>query len=357
MTASPAGFTQFFALTCQKLGPAAERGPSFPMRDGPNRFAGFTPMTVMFDIACHSVFSSARLLDVGAPSLAVDGATVTLRQAVVFSSDPDLLDRTEGRNYVFVAALDIDGVEDQTEASKSISTRFGRPEGKLALLEALGLGDLARSLIADPDRIMAHNSWTIPRAEEDLRLPLTTLFAFFFYGWVILMRIERFQMQMPLSQADNPANNRNIIKQRLRLLNFTRYFRTDHITNHALLQQYRRDLGKKMRFEDRYAKISATHNSFEHHLDNISKTSQNQKLGSVSNLILLLTVLSVPIGFISAAVAINFASPIFRETFAILLDPRLYVLVLTGAALVLVPLMLLKLIDRYLGWRRKRRSP
>ncbi len=356
MTTPPTGFTQFFALTCQKLGPGALTGPNHPMRDGPKRFAGFEPMTVMFDIACYSVFSSARVLDVGMPSITIDGLTVTLNQAVVFASEPNLLDRTEGRNFVFVCSLDIQGAADIAEASKAISNNFYRSEGKLALLNALGLSDVARSLIADPDRIMAHNSWIIPRADENLHLPLTTLFAFFFYGWVILMRIERFQMQMPLSQANNPSNNRNIIKQRLRLLNFTRYFRTDHITNHSLLQQYRRDLSKKMRFEDRFAKISATHNSFEHHLDNIAKTSQNEKLGSVSNLILLLTVLSVPIGFISAAVAINFTSPIFRETMTTLIDARLYVLMLVGTALVLAPLMILKLMDRYLSWRRKRRN-
>jgi hypothetical protein len=310
----------------------------------------------MFDIACHAVFSTARIIDAGQARIEADGVFIAPKQAVIFSSEPNLLDRTEGRNYVFVASLDIEGAADIDDADRRMKALFDRPAGKMKLLEQLGFETLARGLIADPDRMMAHNTWIVPQADENLRLPITTLFAFFFYGWVILMRIERFQMQMPLSQADSPANSRLIIKQRLRLLNFTRFFRTDHITNHDLLQEYRRELSQKMRYEERFAKISATHNSFEHHLDNISKTSQNQKLGSVSNLILLLTVLSIPIGFISAAVAINFTSPIFRETLSILTDFRLYLLMVVGIALVLAPLIVLKSLDRYLNWRRRRRD-
>jgi hypothetical protein len=81
----------------------------------------------------------------------------------------------------------------------------------------------------------------------------------------------------------------------MRLLNLERYFLLGDRTNNIFLKEACVKLSRQFRLDKRYRKASARHEAFENHINNTSKALQSQRAASLTKMVFLLTVLSVPL--------------------------------------------------------------
>jgi hypothetical protein len=303
------------------------------------------PMTEIWKIAFRSVFQVAEFGDPDPIIISCDDLVFTLRQIGVFFSPAHALDFTEGDDYMVSCVVSVSTSSGSPVEKSSVVAAYGGAAGKIRLLNELGLTDLTSSMQLSQDRIMGHNAWlrdSVSHAQLDSFL---AIYSFYAYGWILLMRMEREQMFMALGQSKLQSSGKAIVRQRLRILNFVRFFLTDDRTNVSELKQFCDDMRARSKYDKRYSRIADAHKDFEHHLDNTAKLAQSRQLGSVSNLIFVLTLFSVPISFFSAALALNFNSPVFEKTMETVVDTRIYVLLGIGAILVLVPFAVFWLFD------------
>ena len=178
------------------------------------------------------------------------------------------------------------------------------------------------------------------------------VFAFYALGWLSAIRIERRQLFMELVpvSAMTLKSGRRIADQRVRIIDQQRHFLTEDRTNDLELRRFCSRLAKKYNLPQRFQRSLEIHQAFEHHLDNSAKLHNASQLGSVANLIFILTILSVPIAFFSAIVAIDVKNDIFVNGRELIKDFRIYSAFLVGVLFTLMPLITLRLLDKFRQW-------
>lgn len=340
------GVTYCFALTVRNFTDTTLPLQRIHLMEHTTPFDGYRRMTEMFKFAFRAAFTTASRYQVDDKTVQIDALTAQLRDLTIYHSPSHALDGTEQQTYVLVCVIGVCGATDPDAVQRQINAAYDRPQGKRQLLEQFGFAWLLPHLGGATERLIGHNTWCTDEVAADYIPDLSAVFAFYVFGWILLIRIERVQMAMSLRAAANSLTSATIIKQRLRLINFARFFLTDHRSNNLLVKEFCRSLTAKLRYAERYAKTSATHRDFEHHLDNISKAQQSDRLGTVSNMIFWLTVLSIPIAFFSALFAINYSSPIMQDAISTLADLRVYFILFGGFVLVVTPICGLILFDR-----------
>lgn len=311
------------------------------------------PMTFIFRQAFRRIFAHVAMFEGEHHAAAVPGIDVSLVRAAVFHGSSQTTIGDDGCDVLLVGLLEVTSPEAGADVHALWRARYGTPEAKMLLLRTLGLEDAADLFVAVPGRIVGQTSTPLEIDHRGREPTLLAIFAFYAAGWLRALRIERRQLSTELqsvSESDLRAGV-EISNQRLRILDQQRYFLTADRTNDTELRTFCTSLLGKFKLPERHHRALELHTAFEHHLDNATKLYSANRLGSVSNLILLLTILSVPISVFSAIFAINLKSEAFEHPLNMLVDARLYAALLVGAAIVAIPFVALKLLDR--TWRSR----
>jgi len=307
-------------------------------------------MTAIFRLAFCSMLSDMRTFDLPrkADQETPPGAARLLQCASFRASTVDMKGRS-APDFLLIAVLELT-LPEGADAGQAWQA-FRTVESKMALLEACGMKKVVQSYSSGERQTVGQNSFVVPGEYPCDASPLSSIFAFYFLGWLTSLRIERSQLRTELAAGPKTTANSGwrIANQRLQILNLSRYFLTNDRTNDASLKGICNALSTKLKLQLRYERALSLHREFEHHLDNTLKIIQSEKLGSVSNLLVILTLLSVPLSFFAAIVAVNMESTIFTSPARVLSDYRIYLLFLVGLAGSLLPFVALKLHDRFRG--------
>jgi len=138
---------------------------------------------------------------------------------------------------------------------------------------------------------------------------------------------------------------RQIIEQRMRLLNLERYFLLGDRSNDPSLKEISVELRQLYRLDERYLKASARHEAFENHINNASKALQSQRAASLTKMVFLLTVLSVPLATMQVLFGINMDSAIYQKTKEMFLEKTTWAVVVVAVSIVAVPILAARLFD------------
>lgn len=305
-------------------------------------------MTVIFRQAFCNIFSSARNF-VGKSKPTVAGPfKVNLLQATLFRTNDRSAVGGDLPDYMLVVLVNMTANNEVHDGGEFWRSNFRTREAKIRLARSLGLGGIIDQLAAAEGRIVGQTSSPVSFDPSGLEAATVSVFAFYVNAWLRGLRIERQQLAAPLEAVSNLdlSSSIAIANQRLRILNQQRYFLTSDRTNNLVLRDFCRALVAKYKIEARHNRALDLHTAFEHHLDNSAKLHNSRQLGSVSNLILILTILSVPISFFGAVFAINLKSEALEHPLQLISDYRIYVAFLVGAAIVAIPFLLMKLFDQ-----------
>lgn len=340
--------TVVFALSYQYADGTIPRFSTHVLADRTAEEILLGPMTRIFRQAFRSAFETARIFTGEAGRIETESATIRLLNACIFRTSETITVGSDERDYILVTLIDFTLKSPAEDFRTHWKTHFASLESKCSLARSLGLDEALSVLATATDRIVGQTSTPLEIDVTGLELSVMSSFAFYVAAWLNSLRIERRQMfaQLePVSSLDL-ASGIEVANQRLRILNQQRFFLTSDRTNNLALRKLCEVFADKFKIAQRNTRALELHGAFEHHLDNSTKLDGAQRLGSVNNLILILTVLSVPISFFSAIFAINLKSEAFEKPWDLLGDYRIYVAFLIGAAVVGLPFIVLKIFDK-----------
>ena len=306
------------------------------------------PMTSLFRQAFRAIIDSATSFAVSGAAIEVAGAKICLTRFYTFATSGKGIGDGDRADQVLIGIAEVTPDSDKQNYYEVWRTHYRPVEAKLELLRKSGLGVLLDGCNVDDGRVIGHTSTPVEFSVKDREKTISAIFALYVVGWLSAMRITRRQLALKLAPLTtmSDGDSQAIADQRLRIINQQRYFLSNDHTNDLDLREFCQKLAEKYKLRERYDRALELHEAFEHHLDNSSKLYSAKQLGSVSNLILILTVLSVPISAFSAIFAINLKSEVMDKPWHILSDQRLYVTLFIGAMWVAVPFIVLKLADR-----------
>lgn len=310
-------------------------------------------LTTIFRLAFRSMLSQIRIFKLPRKHVKAAGASIEVMHCCSFRASTADIHGRSAPDFLLITVLEILPDEAATNA-ETVWQSFRSMERKIQLLGKCGLKPVVEAYSSAPEKTVGQNSFVVPEQLEPNSKLLSSVFAFYFLAWLTSLRIERSQLRTELTVGRRAlaASGWKIANQRLRILNLSRYFLTKDRTNDATIKALCEALSIKFKLQSRYDRALSLHREFEHHLDNTAKIIQSQQMGSVSNLLLILTLLSVPVSFFSAVIAINIKSDIFKSPAQVISDPRIYLILAIGFFASLLPFMALKIHD----WVRSRIS-
>jgi hypothetical protein len=303
-----------------------------------------TDMTQIFRMNFWQVFDTIYVYNVEPAAVQYMNVSCTLTRVRLFYSGKTRLNRTEDDDYILYYTLSL---PETLAASGEAAVTTIATESLSAKEDVLRQAQMARLVDGLRSGYKGHSAWISEDFDPSFADEVAALAAFYFYAFILMLRIERHQITADITpQLDvNPAIHNHIISQRIRLINLERYFLTQDRTNNAFLKEICTRLEKKYRLLQRYERASARHSAFEHHMDNTSKALNSQRVSSLSNMIALLTITSIPLAAMQLLFGINLAGSIYLEWHNVLSHHMTYVVFGIGVLAVLVPLLLLRMID------------
>lgn len=337
-----------FALSFQKLTETPQDFTTYDLKQRQGETELLQPMTRLFRQAFRSVFDLAMVgCPKGQPAVMPE-AQVELRQCCLLRSATALELGGDRPTWLLIVLADVTPTDPALDIPAWWQQHFRESARKIALARTIGLGGMLDQLQSAPGFSVGHTSFHPDLPWTGRESTISAVYGFYVAAWLSALRIERRQLATrvePVASLDVPAGI-EIANQRLRILNQQRFFLTTDRSNDLELRGLCEALATKYRIAARNARALELHAAFEHHLDNSAKLHSARELGSVSNLILILTILSVPISFFSAIFAINLKSEALEKPWDLMGDYRIYVAFLIGTAVVGIPFLLLKLFDR-----------
>jgi hypothetical protein len=168
----------------------------------------------------------------------------------------------------------------------------------------------------------------------------TLLAAFYYYGWLIIQRLDRSQADVELAADYSKITEgvRSIADERVRLINLDRYFLTTNRSTLPAVQEVCRQLVERFHLKQKYERHLAVHQSLERHLGNTAQLIQENRSRLLNRSMSILTFLAMPIGIFSAVMAVSLSADVIKRPTNLLLEQRLW---LTVAFSFLVPLVVL----------------
>lgn len=311
-------------------------------------------LTEIFRTSIRSAFSDVALIDgVVSGVIAPDGCKV--ERCAVFYSPRSFLDETEGDDFIVVFCINIESL-DMGQLAK-----YSGKDGKFELIRRCGYGDFISKFTPSTINIVGHRSYMCELFDADMECINTYLliYAFYTYAWVLLLRVERDQQGVKLFATKRHLGEcgASIMKQRLRMVNLRRYFFTNDRSNNQYIKKYCSDIFKSFHLSRRYEHIAVSHRGFEYYLSSAANLVQNAELGTVSGLVLISTILSVPINFFAAVMAINISGgSVFVDPSGVYRNVSVYSVLGVGICFLTVPFVLIKLRDIILRILRRKQK-
>jgi len=311
-------------------------------------FKGIQPlddMTQIFRMNFWEVFSSIRIYNQSPSEVNYIGVRSGLSRIHIYYSDENKLNETEDDDFILYYTLPIEGYLTEEENRRLTQNTSQTLDAREDVLRQAGMGAFLGGLEAE---IKGHTAWVSDQVEVGISEEIAAISAYYFYAFILLLRIERNQITADITPHIDASHraNRQVIKQRIRLINLERYFLTEDRTNNTYLKSICIKLEKKYRLHDKYQRAVARHSAFEHHMDNTSKILQSEKVSSLTNMISLLTIVSIPLVAMQVLFGINLAASVYSDWAAILAHQTTYAVLGLAIIVVLVPLASLWALDK-----------
>lgn len=305
-------------------------------------------MTHIFRMNFEKTFSSVSLFKCPNVSTSIFGIPATISEIFICHSGTDKLEKTEPDDYLICAVLDTHGSPAQIDDSIQkwqLETKL-HPSSYFKQLFDKALGrEFSCYFSSDVPGFSSHTVTEPHRSDDNQHLALIS--CFYYYGWLIFLRLHREQINTTVSadEADTLSSAGTIIRQRIRLINLRRYFLTQDRSSFPSLQKLCEDLKLKYNYAMRYEGLTTTHDLFEHHMDNTSKILQLKKTRAVAHTLNILTLSSIPLAIIGIALNIDLRTSIFQEPDTVFEMTTLHKIIGFSFAAPLFIIVLAKIVD------------
>jgi len=185
-----------------------------------------TPMTHIFRNNFWEVFSGSEIFEAHRQAVEVFGLGATVSRVVVLHSAATDFDGLEAQDYVigFVLGFDTDIAGVVAARARFLEDHAMSDHYHTLMAEVLG-PELSAEFSCTPPAIPGRSSHLFEAEPTQLDLvAAATLAAYFHYGWIILLRLERAQMELRITDGGNDVlySSAEIIRQRVRLINIKR---------------------------------------------------------------------------------------------------------------------------------------
>lgn len=305
-------------------------------------------MRFNFRMCFWRVFDRIWRFDTGDAPLTVFGLPATLAQAHLYEARALKGAGISQPDYVLVATLTFEAGEEVLEAARS-SVRQELTSRQFAelyegILRPSPIGFLFDHLVSE---LPGHSSWAAGRSGTlDAYAP--HLGAFYHYGWILALRVDRGSIQLDLSTREiaNASNTQQILTHRMQLIQIQRYFLNEDRSNNGELRKLCARLREKYKLEKRFTRLSELHRAMESHLDNTFKVLQSKTTRTTNLTIQALTFSGLPLAIASVLFTVDLASSIFSEFGRVLGEMRLYLILMVSFAIPFVIVGLAMFIDR-----------
>jgi hypothetical protein len=313
-------------------------------------------MTAPFKMAFERVFGEVRVRNAQPNEVSISSVSGKVDRIYIFESDKARLNGTERDDYVVYYRM---AIADEISAGvkELLTTNSGASLKERESVVTQVAGNDAPPRLTIFTRYPGHCAWISETCPEDYSSVVACISVFYFYAWILALRIERNQLTQDISPQIKSGDIvvRQIIDQRMRLLNLERYFLLGDRTNDSLLRNVCTELSERFLLAKRYRRMSARHIAFETHIDNTSKALQAQRAASLTKMVFLLTVLSVPFAAMQVLFGINPDSAIYQKAKDIFSDPITYLVASAAFAAVMLPMIFPLIYDLIRSRFRRRR--
>lgn len=305
-----------------------------------------TDMTSIFRMGFEQVFDSVRSIEEPAVVI-LDDCSLLCRRIVILASSSSRMDSMEGPDYMIILELvtqdettDIVAVRDRVLSSSAI---LNWAKSILRQLAKTGYGVRLTKFIGHE---RGSSTWTV---KEDGKPNITNslLFAFFHYGWVILLRLEREQSNLRLSNdlAELTRGTQTILQHRIRLINLERYFLTHDRSSHPEYKAICDDFLNKYNLRARFDRLLSIHEAFELYIQDMTRILESKRSRATTRALKFLAGCSIPISIFGALLKADTSAEIFSRTNDVFVNPKLYTLLLISALPVVLIIALARIAD------------
>ena len=311
-------------------------------------------ITHIFRMNFWSVFNGIAEIDFTETLVRYLDWNATIGTVALFRTNRDRLTEREGHDHIVYFCLKIETPLKEDEARRAEAPAIELLRERENVIRQTPVHWLLGHLESDHVGHSAFIADTPNIFTEDL----SCVAAFFFYAWILTLRVERTQSEMNISPNLGviTQSSNEIIAQRVRLLNIERYFLSIDRTNIEFLKNVCVKLVNKYRLKERHERAAQLHLSFEHHMDNTEKALQSRRFANLTNMIAILTVISIPLAALQMLFGINLTSSIFREWRTIVGNHVVLASIGIAIATAVVPLLVLKMFDIAKSAIRRRRN-
>jgi hypothetical protein len=314
------------------------------------RFDGLTPvdrnvatvgMTSIFQQAFSAAFAAVYEIQLTDPATTLLGAPGIIRLARVYYSAAGQLDELESEGCIIYLAVEteLDLNEIHTRSQNflvEVPDPVVRAGKTLEMFRKAGRGNLADAVRGSFPGL---STWIFPVTASRLNT-IASIYAFYHYAWLQLLRVERTLLRMPVRERLDVLSSatRTIVRQRMRLIDIDRLFLTPDRSNIDDYRQACTVLKAKFNLEKRFERLSAMHAAFEKHLENTSSVLRAADSRTFVFTIRLLAGLAIPLSIFATLMDIDLNADVLNRTSTIVTDHRIMILVVVS---VLLPLALL----------------
>ena len=320
--------------------------PEIELDHGFDTTRALNPMTAPFKIAFDKAFSEVRVRETHAREITISSVRGTVDRIFIFSSDKERLNGTERDDFIVYYRVFIEDEMDANTVESLTTNNADSLKARESVLDQTS-ADLRSLRLAVYTGYTGHRAWISKKISDSYAESVACISAFYFYAWILALRIERNQLMQDITPQIRAGDKtvRQIIEQRMRLLNLERYFLLGDRSNDPSLKEISVELRQLYRLDERYLKASARHEAFENHINNASKALQSQRAASLTKMVFLLTVLSVPLATMQVLFGINMDSAIYQKTKEMFLEKTTWAVVVVAVSIVAVPILAARLFD------------
>ena len=312
-------------------------------------------MTLGFNMAFSRTFSEVchfRTKDDSFLNLVIDGqqSSIELKigQVLFVESAEDYLDGVKGADYIFIIEVKTENKDAFLAILQEEKTEFNKTK---FILDCLNNSDLA-----EVNSLYTHISnyrsdypsfkvWKDENIKSNYSTSFMACFAYYFYGWLILTRLEREINSLSLYEknilnkdwSDELVNNRKI------LINASRYFLTTNRSTNVRMKEYCNYIsslseveeGRKSFFgiQKRYKRLEKLQKEIEQYVEMVTAIEDSKRSKSINTTVKVLTSLGIPMALLGTMFEFNLSNELLDTPFQTIYSKKFQTIVFVSIAL------------------------
>lgn len=309
-------------------------------------------MTSVFDVNFCKSFSTVSEFEVVHAQAVMYGKSATIKSVYMLYSDKNCLEGMPVDDYIVVAVCSVSGTPEAFEAARerySNGRMELRREHDIEIINNVCERPILKEFVPDAElKQPGYSSHIISDMSMQNIATLACVYAFYCYGWLLLIRLSRDQIEVKLASLEvfSSSLSEEIVVQRQLLINIQRRFMLPDRSTHKGYKNLCEELKEKFQYENRFCLLESTHELIEKHLDNTTKILQLKKTKSLDSAIKFLTCLTVPFSMLGVLLAINLEASIIKSPTAVLNEVTLYILAFISLAVPVIIFILIRFLER-----------